>query len=328
MTNKVSSIPPRSDSGPLHRYGGIIDAGAELPVSFAADDYELVGNALVRELPMMDAGSTVSFLIKGTPTFIHSKKLICPGAVNYVATAGDRIIARHERDKIWRIYVQSAVLSDSVKAIRRTLFSYTGGSLTYTPDPNLLYASIECQAPGGGGAGAVHTSATGIAVGGGGGSGGKSIKIATAADIGASKSVSIAAPGNGGAAGANNGTDGGDVSVGSLCIAKGGHGGTYSQVGVTAGAAGAGGVSGTGDLTQAGSPGQPGGIASITSVSLVGGAGGGTGGGAAKTSDSNGEAAAGYGGGGSAGASVVTSNSRSGGAGANGYVLIIEYCRA
>jgi hypothetical protein len=54
-----------------------------------------------------------------------------------------------------------------------------------------------------------------------GGAGSYSRTTATAPQIGTSKAVIIRAAGTGGLAGANNGGNGGDTSVGTLCIAKG-----------------------------------------------------------------------------------------------------------
>lgn len=197
-------------------------------------------------------------------------------------------------------------------------------SATYTPDPNLLFAVIEARGSGGGGGAAMNTGATGITAGAGGGSGGFSRSVVSAAAFGASKSVTVGAAGVGGAAGPNNGTAGGDVSVGALCIAKGGGGGTYSQIGLI-GLAGPGGVPGTGDFVEAGFPGGVGFVTQITTVSANGGVGGGPGGGAA-VSSGTGNSATNYGAGGSGGASVVSASNFAGGNGSPGIVIITEYC--
>jgi hypothetical protein len=197
---------------------------------------------------------------------------------------------------------------------------------TYTPSAGMVYAIIECRGSGGGAGGAVNTGGTGITVGGGGGSGGYSKTVVSAATVGASQVVTVGAAGAGGAAGANNGTAGADVSVGALCIAKGGGLGQYSQVSVQVGAAGAGGVAGTGDYTEGGGPGGPGGTSSGLTQSLIGGWGGGLSGGAAKSVSANGDAGANYGSGGSGGSSVGSGTSFAGGNGSKGVVFITEYC--
>lgn len=200
---------------------------------------------------------------------------------------------------------------------------------TYTPTAGMLHAIIECVASGGGGGGT-----TGLAsaqyTGGGGGAGGYSRKRVTAADIGASKAVTIAAAGTGGA-GSNNGTAGGDVSVGVLCIAKGGSGGLFGSSAQVPQAS-AGGVAGTGDVTATGQPGGAGSYNGVSAAPLLGsGQGGSTpfgGGGAsviANIGSSNGNAGTGYGSGGSGSGSSNSATTGTGGAGALGIVIITEF---
>lgn len=200
---------------------------------------------------------------------------------------------------------------------------------TYTPTPGMSYCEIRCLGAGGGGGG-VAGSASQMRMAGGGGAGSLSLKIATAAAIGASQTVTIGAGGSGGSAGANNGTSGGDTSVGSLCIGKGGSFGAGTS---TAGGGGTGGVAGTGDITGTGMNGQSGNYTDTTDSLLVNGAiggssicgGGGRGGSASGGSANAGTAGAGYGsGGGGATATKVASNA-AGGAGTGGLVWIIEY---
>src|SRR5260370_41361993 len=97
---------------------------------------------------------------------------------------------------------------------------------------------------GGGGGGGIGggTSSTG---GGGGGAGSYSRVRLTAAQIGASKAVTIPAAAAGGATGNNPGANGGDVSLGALCVCKGGNGGVGGNIGGKCGACG---VGGAGDL--------------------------------------------------------------------------------
>jgi hypothetical protein len=135
----------------------------------------------------------------------------------------------------------------AVGVIKKQVFAASG---TYTPSANMLHCIIECVGGGGGGGGSAGTSGS-IYGGGGGGSGAYSRLLATAATIGASQTVTIGAAGTGGATGANNGTAGGDTSVGTLCIGKGGaFGGGGSSA--SSGIGGLGGVAGTGDIAAAG----------------------------------------------------------------------------
>lgn len=211
-----------------------------------------------------------------------------------------------------------------VVAVKKQVFLATG---TYTPSTGMLYAQIECKGGGGGGAGAA-ASLTGISGGGGGGEGSYSRVLVTAAQIGASKAVTIGGAGNGGATGANNGTAGGDTSVGTLCVAKGGSPGT--QLGSNLlGPGGLGGVAGTGDYTLQGLPGTASNGGTITTINGTGGLGGGSSpiqtvvGTGAATGGTNATANTGAGG---TGASVNGSaGTAPGGNGATGNVYILEY---
>lgn len=206
------------------------------------------------------------------------------------------------------------------------------GSGTYTPHAKMVYCVIEAVG-GGGGGGGTATGAAGVGVGGGGGgSGGYSRKVALAADIGASQTVTIGAAGAAGTAGNNAGGNGGDTSVGSLCIGKGGTGGSGCD-GSAPSAGGAGGIAGTGDITFVGNPGgrsesvsssQGRGISGYGANSLMGG---GAEGKNTATTQAGG-AAAGFGGGGSGGATFNAGGTAAGGAGAAGYVIITEFCSA
>lgn len=201
---------------------------------------------------------------------------------------------------------------------------------TYTPTASMKYCIIECVGGGGAGGGMSAPTNTIYSTGGGGGSGGYSRKFASAATIGASKTVTCGAGGIGGAA---DGGAGGDTSVGTICVAKGGSGGfgwiagtpTYpgpGAGGVTAGA--------TGDVVVAGMPGGCGSWGN-TGLWTQGGFGGSGhfGGGAidmGRVIASTGNGVAGTTGGGGSGArSYAATANQSGGTGGVGYVVITEY---
>lgn len=215
-----------------------------------------------------------------------------------------------------------------VTIIRRQVFTASG---TYTPNANMVYCEIECQGAGAGGGG-VTGAANRVYVGGGGGGGSLSRKLASKADIGASKAVTIGAAGTG-VSGAN-GTDGGDTSVGVLCIGKGGQQGSRSPAG--SGTPGHGGANGTGDATYQGGNGLPGlivGTAGVITVTTGGGGGssmygaGGLGPITAGGSVSAGSlVATGYGGGGAGNGDVNSATTAAGGNGSPGLVIITEYC--
>lgn len=201
---------------------------------------------------------------------------------------------------------------------------------TYTPTAGMSHCIIEVVGGGAGGGGVTGTAA-GAFIGGGGGSGSYSRTRSTAAAIGASQTVTIGAGGTAATAGNNNGGAGGDTSVGTICIAKGGSAGTFANTS-TYGLGGAGGVAGTGDIAPAGNAGEGGFYSSAsTSVTYACGKGGASylggvspasivGGGIV-----NGAAAGGYGCGGNGGSAIAIAATAAGGAGSPGYVIITEY---
>jgi hypothetical protein len=202
---------------------------------------------------------------------------------------------------------------------------------TYTPSVGLLYAIIECVGSGGGGGGV--TGSLGYAIcASGAGSGSYSRTVASAAIIGASQVVTVNNAGVGGAAGNNAGTNGGTVSVGSLCIANGGIGSSFAFVSASSNAA-PGGAAGTGDLAIPGNPGSPGMYITATSISVIGysGAGGNSYYGAGGTSLATGSGAggggnaSGFGSGGGGASSANTTSTAGGGNGAKGVVVITEF---
>ena len=148
-----------------------------------------------------------------------------------------------------------------VSVTRPAPFTVSG---TYTPHAGMLFVDVECI--GGGAAGGSVVGVSGhVNSGSGGGSGSYSRVRLTAAQIGASKPVTIGAGGTPGAAGNNPGGNGGDTSLGSLCIGKGGTGGVGGPD-LTQENGGAGGIAGTGDVTSPGNDGQQ----SFSSSSVAG----------------------------------------------------------
>jgi len=217
-----------------------------------------------------------------------------------------------------------AVTSSGFTTINVQKFTASG---TYTPTANMKYAVIECVGSGGGGGGAASVISGGT-VGGGGGAGGYSRTYATAASVGASQTVTIGAIGAAGTAGNNPGGNGGDVSVGTLCIAKGGSGGGGGTGGASPlpGIGGAGGVAGTGDFTLTGDPGATT-WAGTSSFHACAGSGGSSifgGGGQAGILSNTGTAGHVYGSGGSGGNAQAAVN-RAGFAGSLGIVIVTEY---
>jgi hypothetical protein len=222
--------------------------------------------------------------------------------------------------------IKSTPLSSlaTINVVKVQTFTSSG---TYTPSTGLQYVIIECVGGGAGGGGAGFNGAGGIVTSSGGGSGGYSKALASAATIGGSQVVTIGNAGAGNIA-TFDGANGGNTSLGSLCVANGGSGvGTGANTG-GGGAGGAGGTAGTGNIMAI--PGSPGGVGFFASSGVVvfvpTGAGGssfyGTGGGALLvfTGTSSGNIANGYGGGGGG-----ASNGGTGGNGTPGYIVITEF---
>lgn len=220
----------------------------------------------------------------------------------------------------------NVVWADALVKVVKQVFT-SGG--TYTPTTGMVTCIVEAVGGGAGGGGAANAGAGNQGGGGGGGGGSYARLVATAATIGASQTVTIGAAANGGTAGNNNGTAGNDTSLGALCIGKGGSAGGGGASGAQ-GAGGAGGVAGTGDFSV---PGEAGGIhlnGSIVTVNLQSARGGisGLGFGAGGTPSSGaGSAGSNYGGGGGGGHSVTASGAAAGGNGAQGIVVVTEFCK-
>lgn len=213
--------------------------------------------------------------------------------------------------------------------VKKQFFSSSG---TYTPSTGMLFCIVEAIGSGGG-AGGVTGGATGWFVSGGGGAGSFSRAVLTAAQIGASQTVTVNTAGTGGN-GNNNGTSGGTVSLGSLVVANGGGGGTKVNAGATIPFGGTGGTAGTGDLTGTGGTGQGGCTLSSGSLFVACGAGGNslwgaggpapsTGGGGTTSAGANGT---GFGSGGGGGSAQSTTNTTTGGNGTTGAIWITEFC--
>lgn len=215
-----------------------------------------------------------------------------------------------------------------IGAMRKQKFTANG---TYTPHAKMAFAMLECVG-GGGGGGGIAGDGNNMGAGGG-GSGGYSRALVTAADIGASKAVTIGAAGTAGTAGANNGGVGGATSVGVLCVANGGLGGLGQGAAPLVASGVLGGAAGTGDdVAATGAPGGCGMYLAAASGRATSGAGGSSyfgGGGRARVADtatSAGFDATAYGGGGGGAVSSLTVSNAAGGAGFAGYVIITEYC--
>lgn len=211
-----------------------------------------------------------------------------------------------------------------ITVIRAQGFAVSG---TYTPHPFMVYCIIEAWGGGGGGAGVAGNVGFSLQAGGG-GAGAYSRKIAARSLIGASKPVVIGAFGVGGAAGFNNGTSGGDTTVGSFLRARGGRSAEAVSSGfIGAPASGGAWVNGDGDMGGRGVNGGPG-FQSVAGHLAFSGIGGSTtvGAGGIPTFNSNGLSSDGYGAGGAGGWKINVIADAAGGNGSAGLVFITEFC--
>jgi hypothetical protein len=288
---------------------------------------------LINQLAYFAAsGATVS----GLPT-ANSGLLVTSGAgVPSIATAipnGVTATTQAATDASTLIATMAALATATGK-VKIQVFDIGGGaSQTYTPSTGMVNALGITWGGGGGGGGSASSNAGVGTSGAGGGAGSLSIKLMTAAQVGVSKTVTLGAAGTAGASGNNAGGPGGDTSIGSLCIGKGGSGGAGNAGGAgQLAVAGAGGVAGTGDITGTGQPGQPGGYYS-GGFPAGGMAGGGSSliDGGAPTNTFNtvgavGVAGTGRASGGSGGITNSANAAIAGGAGTAGHAFIIEFC--
>jgi hypothetical protein len=197
---------------------------------------------------------------------------------------------------------------------------------TYTPTPGMKRCVMEGWAGGAGGGGCAAPAVSTLAFGGGGGSGSYSRSAFLAADVGASRAISVGGGGAGGALGNINGSAGGNTTVTGLLSATGGTGGAGNNGTDATGGGGAGGAVGTGQFTLAGFNGAPRGSHGAIFAEAGGAAapfGVGVGGPATAT-PGTGQPASGFGAGG-AGAIGYNGTGAAGGTGAPGLVLITEY---
>lgn len=212
----------------------------------------------------------------------------------------------------------------------KTVYFTSSGSFVKADHPWLHKVRVRTQAGGGAGGGAVLTAAGNFSLGGGGGGGGYSEAEILEEDLSASETVTVGA---GGVGISGTGGPGGDSSLGSLCVGKGGLGGLASSattppdfIAIDAGVGGA--ASGaTGDLKLDGGAGTPGVGDDRFSQNQHGGTGGPShlGGGGRGKAQAIGDAGGQYGGGGGGSANEGGAAARVGGDGAAGIVIVELY---
>lgn len=333
---------------PASALGGTLLA-AQFP-ALTGDITTSVGSIATTLATVASAGTTgsstaipvITIDAKGRTTSITTAAVVAPAGTLTGATLASGVTASSLTSFGANPVVGTQSAGDSSTKAASTAFvqAATGkvyvqvftGDGTYTPHAGMINCIIECIG-GGGGGGGVTGDVGWMSEAAGGGAGGYSRLLATAAAIGASKAVTMGTAGAGGTAGNNNGSAGGDTSVGVLCIAKGGSGGGYTDAGAQVGTGGLGGVAGTGTATPTGAPGGSGWTLNSASGTARGAPGGNSflgGGGLAPIRTTagvtTGTTATNYGGGGAGACALDTATTAAGGAGAAGYVIVTEFC--
>jgi hypothetical protein len=199
---------------------------------------------------------------------------------------------------------------------------------TYTPSAGTTKIIVEVQGGGASGGSCAATTATTSAAASGGGAGAYGRALVTGGFSGAS--VTVGAGGAASAAGGNNGNDGGTSSFGTLVVAGGGKAGLAGFASTPPSGRGGGGVSslptGANIVAAAGGSGNVS-IAINTTGVIAGGIGASSyfGGGGVGAGSGAGSAAVSPGAGGGGAAAAANSVAHSGGAGADGIVIVYEY---
>jgi len=298
----------------------------------------------------IDYGNAVSTAVSNSTNGVVKIKVVAGTPAGSPADPSDAAIQSSVGSgnpfiKLARVRVGAGVttISNSVIDDLRTIIAPTNkirvqkftASGTYTPHANMVHCVIECIGAGGGGGNSKFSSNYNLYAAGG-GSGGYAKKYSDKVEIGASQAVTI---GSGGAGNTDTSSTmpntvlGGDTSVGTLCKAKGGGNGGYTEGGVQVSGIGLGGsnTGAIGDILVPGQTGQTGLYSGVVGqdVQFLGGNGGTSmlGAGAGGQVNAAGAAAAANSGGGGAGAgSYKNTSAKAGGAGGSGYVVITEYC--
>jgi hypothetical protein len=300
LTNKTIALGSNTVSGTIAEFNtAITDADIQPSDPFLDDIAALTDPGADRLLFWDDSVGDIGWLSAGSGLSISGTTLSATGGAS------------------------GAILSQTFQP-----FTANG---TYTPTTGMVFCQV--RAVGGGGGGGGSTGATSTARGAGGGQGGGYAEAwLTAADIGASKAVTIGTAGSGGT-GANAGTAGGDTSLGSLVVAKGGAGGGFNNGSSSWGPGGFATTAGTGNFSRPGFKGHRGITVEAAAGHGMGGDGGGSefgvggdgGSATSATSSANGGAGVGSGAGGGGGACRGNGSNSTGGAGTVGYMIIREF---
>ncbi|AJY39349.1 hypothetical protein I6G56_26480 [Burkholderia humptydooensis] len=246
-----------------------------------------------------------------------------PNATGTTAASGD-----NSTKLATTAYVQANVNAGRLLNVQ----TFTSSS-TYTNTPGTNKIRVRGRGTGGGSAGVPSTSSTQVAAAGGGG-GGPYIDVWFTSGFTGGVPVTIGAPGTAGAAGLNNGGNGGTSTFGSLVTLPGGVGSAATAAGVPPLIAGAGTISSpptaTGGIILDSAVGGPGSVGQVfASGAGVGGDGGASGDGrpgpGGRIQGQPGTPAQSSGTGASGGSQGNTGGALSGGAGGNAYFIVEEW---
>lgn len=162
----------------------------------------------------------------------------------------------------------------SSTAFRQVVQRTFSSSATYTPTSGMKFCEIKIVGGGAGSGGAATTGPGQVACGGGGGGGAYSVGVFSAAQIGASISVTIGAAGTAGSIAGSAGGTGGTTSITGLMFASGGTGGGGGVAAAISNAAAGNGGNGGGPAPIFGGEGGTGSIGSFASGFIIPGNGG------------------------------------------------------
>lgn len=101
MADQRSSLS-YPEGAPALGHTRAIAATGQLAVNRMHDSFTVKGSATVKSLASLPAGGPITLHFTGSPTFVHSTKLLMPGAVNKRFVRGDSAIFRSEGNGKWR----------------------------------------------------------------------------------------------------------------------------------------------------------------------------------------------------------------------------------
>lgn len=281
-----------------------------------------LANEVIGVLPIANGGTASATAQAAVETIFTALTAVTPATGDTIA-----FMDASDGDNGKKATLGAMIAALSLSGVALQVFTATG---TYTPNALMKQCLVISTGAGGGGGGADTTDASATAGGGGGGAGATCIELFSAATIGVSQAVTIGAAGTAGTNAGSDGGAGGNTTFGALHTAGGGSGGLGAIKGVGGGNDGAPGGTGSGGTLNIAGGGGGSGYGSPSGIEAFGGAGGssfwgGGGRGVNSGATATGIAGAAYGSGGSGGANTNDTAGITGGAGAPGVCLVLEF---